>query len=375
MAFSLVLTKRTCFVFLCSFTANTFYFPHNSATAGDPGPGAYDPPSSIGKGQKSSLSARYKDPSDRHENPGPGAYDVVKSTGKDAPQFSMTARAKRSKAADAGPGPGAYDQKSDLLKTRDGAITMKGRAKDPSANAANPGPGAYNPSKPLGHGAPKYSLGGRYEQKDETQKVPGPGAYDIPTPKGLATSLGFRNAGAGASDYVPGPGAYTVSAGTGKGAPRYSMLGRTKTPNSNKSNPGPGAYDQRSSFNAKKGFSLGARHYLADSSQQVPGPGAYNANLGKGAPSFSLSFRFKPAGSSHVVPGPGAYDMPAPKVKGPMLKGRTKDPTSNANNPGPGAYNPKLSRNTPAFSMRQKAGGTEFASSSNPIPAVKGSYD
>ncbi|EDQ85654.1 uncharacterized protein MONBRDRAFT_38778 [Monosiga brevicollis MX1] len=355
--------------------------------ASGPGPGAYNTPDALSK-RGASIKGRHEKKSNNH-SPGP-AYSVdISKTTKGAPSFSMGGRTKDLASSNA-PGPGAYNSEDAARYKKAPAFSMSGRAKEDAARLG-PGPGAYTTPDALSKlsasikGRPKSSLStdspgpattwtmarrGRNKELMDASG-PGPGAYN--TPDALSkrgASIKGRHEEK-SNNHSPGP-AYSVDISkTTKGAPSFSMGGRTKDLASSNA-PGPGQYSVRDassgaiSFGVRypdkvKGtpsFSMSGRAKDLASSN-APGPGAYNSEDAaryKKAPAFSMSGRAK-EDAARLGPGPGAYTTPDALSKlSASIKGRPKSSLS-TDSPGP-AYNVdygKTVKKSPAFSMTGRA--------------------
>ena len=176
---------------------------------------------------------------------------------------------------------------------------------------------------------------------NKTDDTPGPGSYNFDkkstggkTMAGRSTQKDTENA--------PGPGAYNTQPKKNK-AYSYSMGVRLKESTADSAQPGPGAYEAKSSI-SKSGKSLASRTSIPNGKANVPGPGQYTVNgkVGTGQPSYSMGGRYKDTDNHQATPGPGNYSFSSAiggKNVGPSMKGRYQ--TSNIESgPGPGAYVP-----------------------------------
>jgi Sperm-tail PG-rich repeat len=96
--------------------------------------------------------------------PGPGQYEPPSTIGKDAPLISMKGRNREPSLIDS-PGPGTYDAnekgvKSSLIGYRLGTST-RDQSTSKSNKAWVPGPGSYEQGNLIGRDAPSISIRGK----------------------------------------------------------------------------------------------------------------------------------------------------------------------------------------------------------------------
>jgi len=199
---------------------------------------------------------------------------------------------------------------------------------------ANPAPGTYNPAnedKTKYKKTAAYSFGGvaRFGMGGEppSKKMPGPGAYTPADPAlGCTCKVGFGTSVRGKGSLVaqanPGPGAYEQRSTIGQG-PMKTAGGRHATSYMRaRSLPGPGAYNPSMHYAyptlPRCGFGTSTRDDIAAKSRNLvnPGPGAYEMqdfqNVGSDAPKFSATSRRRVHDlNSYVTPGPGTYNAHA----------------------------------------------------------------
>merc|ERR1712232_1509117 len=198
-------------------------------------------------------------------------------------------------------------------------------------SSANPAPGTYNmpdEGKTKYKKPPAFSFGGvaRFGMGGEppSKKQPGPGAY-TPTDPALSCT---QKVGFGTS--VRGKGSMVAQA-----------------------NPGPGAYEQRSTVGQGPMCTAGGRHptsYMR--ARSLPGPGSYNPSMHYAYPTlprcgFGTSTRDDIAGRARnlVMPGPGTYEMQNFRTVGtesPKFSATSRRRVHDLNSyvtPGPGTYN------------------------------------
>jgi len=230
-----------------------------------------------------------------------------------------------------------------------------------------PGPGSYNFSLVDKKNNPSWRVGTATRRDERKSEVPGPGTYNSPgklstsAPKhgfGARTAVDFKH-------FTPGPGAYTANGSRGFDikAPSYSFRVKAAPEVDKTQVPGPGAYDQSSRIQSRKGpaFRIGSskREDMVRSGS-TPGPGQYvtrpSTAYAEGPRyGFGSSERDSSTGMRMTAPGPGAY---APKgsfdqgSRGFSLVPRRPDSAvlGVTRSPGPGAYNPSSSvRAAPAY--------------------------
>ena len=118
-------------------------------------------------------------------------------------------------------------------------------------------------------------------------------------------------------------------------------------------NPGPGAYECLSE-SSMPAFSMTSRRPLS-SDVTVPGPGAYSPNHSFSTKRYSVGNANRDTYKVSEVPGPASYFIESPRTKGAVFGlDKRKFVIENENNPGPGAYDTKLSWDGPKFSLRSK---------------------
>jgi hypothetical protein len=193
-----------------------------------------------------------------------------------------------------------------------------------------PSPGSYNlpdDEKSKFKTTARFSFGGgsRFGLAGSPSKLqPGPGAYNpkdpslyVDTKVGFGTSI--RNKGAPASQANPGPGAYenrsTVGGGmmfTARGRHPQSYMRSRSLPGPGAYSPLPGAYQT----SPKCGFGTSTRGDFGGGSRGQPGPGTYDMQswkcVGKDSAKFSATSRRRMHDlNSYVTPGPGTYNAHA----------------------------------------------------------------
>lgn len=205
--------------------------------------------------------------------------------------------------------------------------------KGPSAfisSSNTPAPGTYNAGneeKTKYQNPPKFSFGGGSRfglSASPTKKSPGPGAYNPKDPVLLtAPKVGFGGSGPARGPKLPepnpGPGAYEQRSTLGKGL-MFTARGRHPVSYMRaRSLPGPGAYEPKTNSvfmsQPKCGFGTSTRSDIAAAARNLvmPGPGTYETQqamgLGKDAPKYSATSRRRQHDlNSYVTPGPGTYN-------------------------------------------------------------------
>jgi hypothetical protein len=212
---------------------------------------------------------------------------------------------------------------------------------------------------------PKFSLGTKLPSSFiRSSSTPAPGAYSLP---GGESSAKYRSEprfsfGGGSrfglaqspAKQMPGPGAYNPKDPTLSMTPKvgFGSGARAKVALVSQHNPGPGAYEARSSLGHGRMFTAGGRHPVNHSrSRSQPGPGAYSPSLRsvkEASPmcGFGTAVRGDvPGARSGQAPGPGSYEMQSFRGTG---SGAPKYSTSSRHRlidlnsyvtPGPGSYN------------------------------------
>lgn len=213
-----------------------------------PGPGAYNPRSTIGtEGRKHSLYPKRPDTSLKYgqASPGPAAYSF--SYRKSSPAFSMGRGRHIMYKTSASPDPTRYNPNYSLLRPSSPLWRMDKSSRNINmAKNSSPEPGTYNLPSTIGNG-PKIAFHGRLD-KEKMNTIPGPGAYD-PNPKAIL-------------ERFP-----KIVLSTG---PRTEKDFTTR-----KDIPGPGTYVLKSTLNGPKfGFGVGKRKYYK-TNKDIPGPGTY----------------------------------------------------------------------------------------------------
>jgi hypothetical protein len=212
-------------------------------------------------------------------------------------------------------------------------FSMGVKEKHPSFLRSNsvPAPGTYNfkdeSRNPKHTFEPKYSFGGESRwgaAVDPKRRKPGPGAYNPRNPiLAIAPKIGFgssmRLKGAIIAQPNPGPGAYESRTSLGEGL-CFTAKGRHATHYvAQKSLPGPGAYDPVTTSSTKQGpkagFGTSRRSDIALRALG-PGPGSYDLQnfktTGTDAPKSSMTSRRRVLDiNSYLTPGPGSYNSHA----------------------------------------------------------------
>ena len=187
-------------------------------------------------------------------------------------------------------------------------------------NSGVPGPGHYPTHQP--HRGPEYSLGSRYQLRDEPEHHLGPGVYDVPPamPSGNAYTFGGsrRSAFTQDDDDAPGVGWYDVD--SGPSGPAFTMSQRLPSNAINYDNDVPpvGWYDPTAHLHPSgPAYSIATRlpgqSNAAEADSGVT-PGRYDVASRETGLSFSIGVRLpSQTGDKHnSVPTPGRYELPAP---------------------------------------------------------------
>lgn len=201
---------------------------------------------------------------------------------------------------------------------------------------SNPAPGSYNMPEPSRTGkfreSSGFSFGGgssRFGYDPHPGKVqPAPGQYGIvkdpaSVSRKVAFSLGPRKLPHIVRSVDPGPGAYEVKSTLGG----LSCKSRGKLPSYYRQEdalPGPGQYNPcapgigcltNERTQHMVGFGTSCRTNFSEKfCRRSPGPGAYDhdthTQIGAGAKKFSIKGRHNAPSSftSYITPGPGTYD-------------------------------------------------------------------
>jgi hypothetical protein len=209
--------------------------------------------------------------------------------------------------------------------------------------------------------APEVSIGSRGESTFmRSSGGPAPGSYNLPeddkNPKfrstchatfGGSSRFGLE----GSFSKRPGPGQYNPVDPSQKADTKVGFGTSIRATLALKDNPGPGAYECRSTVGGGLMFTAHGRHVSAYMrSRSMPGPGAYTPAPGAFHTSpkcgFGTSVRGEiNAGFSRGQPGPGTYEMQNSKCLG---KDSTKHSATSRRlmhdlssyvTPGPGTYN------------------------------------
>jgi len=205
-------------------------------------------------------------------------------------------------------------------------------ARTPTAScrsSSTPAPGSYNmpaEDKAKFTSQPRFSFGGcaRFGLgQSPTKKMPGPGAYNPKDPTlHMEVKVGFGSSSrskVGSAQANPGPGAYEARSSLGQGQ-MFTAGGRRPTNiTRSRSQPGPGAYNPMTGqiYNAppKCGFGTSTRtdHAAQSRNSCMPGPGTYEMqsfrSTGSDAPKYSATSRRRVHDlNSYVTPGPGSYN-------------------------------------------------------------------
>jgi hypothetical protein len=209
------------------------------------------------------------------------------------------------------------------------AVTISSRTETtmPRSNQG-PAPGSYNlpdEEKSKFKATAKYSFGAcsRFGLgMSPTKQQPGPGQYNPKDPSLCAdTKVGFgtsvRQKINSAAQANPGPGAYENRSTVGGGI-MFTARGRHPTSYMrSRSLPGPGAYTPAIGAaygtSPKCGFGTSTRGEFAAGSRGMPGPGTYEMQnfkcMGKDSKKFSATSRRRMHDlNSYVTPGPGTYN-------------------------------------------------------------------
>jgi hypothetical protein len=192
-----------------------------------------------------------------------------------------------------------------------------------------PAPGTYNlpdAEKSKFKATSKFSFGGSSRfglGASPTKQQPGPGQYNpkdpslfVDTKVGFGTSV--RGKINGAAQANPGPGAYESKSTVGGGL-MFTARGRHPTSYMrSRSMPGPGAYTPALGAayqtSPKCGFGTSTRgDFVGGAARGQPGPGTYEMQnfkcMGKDSKKFSATSRRRMHDlNSYVTPGPGTYN-------------------------------------------------------------------
>lgn len=197
-------------------------------------------------------------------------------------------------------------------------------------SSSTPAPGSYNmPSedKSKFKAVPQFSFGGSSRfglGVSPTKMQPGPGQYNPKDPSlNVDTKVGFGTSIRGKSNPAaqanPGPGAYESKSTLGGGL-MFTARGRHPTSYMrSRSMPGPGAYTPSITgvyqSSPKCGFGTSTRGEFGTKSRMAgqPGPGAYELQnfkcIGKDSVKYSATSRRRMHDlNSYVTPGPGTYN-------------------------------------------------------------------
>lgn len=208
------------------------------------------------------------------------------------------------------------------------SIASKTEVTMPSSNQG-PAPGSYNlpdEEKSKFKATAKYSFGAGTRfglGASPTKQMPGPGQYNpkdpslyVDTKVGFGTSV--RGKGNSAAQANPGPGAYENKSTVGGGL-MFTARGRHPTSYMrSRSLPGPGAYTPAHGAayqtSPKCGFGTSVRgDFVGGAARGQPGPGTYEMQnfkcMGKDSKKFSATSRRRMHDlNSYVTPGPGTYN-------------------------------------------------------------------
>mmetsp|Transcript_99982 Transcript_99982/g.182384 ORF Transcript_99982/g.182384 Transcript_99982/m.182384 type:complete len:452 (-) Transcript_99982:52-1407(-) len=196
-------------------------------------------------------------------------------------------------------------------------------------SSSTPAPGSYNmppEDKSKFKATPQFSFGGSSRfglGMSPTKLQPGPGQYNPKDPSlNVDTKVGFGTSIRGktnpAAQANPGPGAYESKSTMGSGL-MFTARGRHPTSYMrSRSMPGPGAYTPSVTgvyqSSPKCGFGTSTRGEMGKSRMAgQPGPGAYELQnfkcMGKDSIKYSATSRRRMHDlNSYVTPGPGTYN-------------------------------------------------------------------
>lgn len=212
---------------------------------------------------------------------------------------------------------------------------------------------------------PKFSLGTKLPSSFiRSSSTPAPGAYSLPGDDNSAkyrTEPRFSFGGCARfglaqspAKQMPGPGTYNPKDPTLSMTPKvgFGSGARAKVALTSQHNPGPGAYEARSSLGNGRMFTAGGRHPVNHTrSRSQPGPGAYTPSMRsvkEASPmcGFGTSLRGGVAGArAGQAPGPGSYEMQSFRGTGsdaPKYSTSSRHRLIDLNSyvtPGPGSYN------------------------------------
>lgn len=301
-----------------------------------------------------------------------------------------------------GPGPAAYDPAITQSHNRKAAYSMPKDPKFTKAHSKSPGPAEYSGNiEAIKPGRSKHAIGLRtYSRSGEA--TPGPGKYktDVSFVDQNKKSQSFTRQivhNKPQREPTPGPSMYTPKQQKQR-APAYTLRKRTSAYNENGTDEhvGPSSYevkvhntfneDARQSYTGNTvGRTHGARRTKSEDSWGSPGPDHYQTdNISKfDTPEYTFGTS-RPSKSIQSSPGPGAYDptMSKKKISKSMSAQSLHGSVYTTNdNPGPGAYrttrntriestNPVLSKSasSPAFAIAKEKRFHGAHKSSTPGP-------
>nr|CCD12460.1 unnamed protein product [Trypanosoma congolense IL3000] len=231
--------------------------------------------------------------------------------------------------------------------------------------------------------------------------TPGPGAYDVNAPTFTQPCPRFgveaRNLGSPTCEEGPGPGTYNTEAAVAAISPtgpvhRFPTAAREAHDAATRDVPGPGQYGDWEVDNfayrrlAAPSFPIGPRFVTQGNARESPGPGQYTPYNPQWdalpAHSFLMEARATSVGNEMDIPGPGRYDprLPAsvphvaPFGTAPRPAGGVETDAIKYHYPGPGHYNPVLPVDSPGIRFTTAQRNTAAASINAESPGP-GAYD
>jgi hypothetical protein len=322
-------------------------------TTGEPGPGAYQIPSTVGNAPRWTLKGRHPD----HEGGSGAPYRTLPSTVGDGPKISLASR-HGSRDATQTPGP-AYIPPPLGTDAKKSSLSYR-HTHGQDSGIDSPGPGAYAIKPKFGNEANKFTFHQRTGGTRDDTVSPGPAAYhpnlDAMYPHALPSTMHIRTK-SGSSDVTPGPSDYAVSRALG--GPSSTFHVRPQESNS-QNTPGPGQYcpSNRGMGEAPK-WSFKSRHDTENHPTNAPYR-ALPSTVGAG-PKISMASRHAQRTATDT-PGPAYIPPPlgADAKKSSMSYRHTHGQNSGIDSPGPGAYpiKPKFGNEANKFTFHQRTGGT-----------------
>jgi Sperm-tail PG-rich repeat len=214
------------------------------------------------------------------------------------------------------PGPGSYTIPNFLDTTMSKKSSKKSKISNDKSDKnkhITPGPASYNPQKLQTTIA--HSMGNKtFNLISSDTSTLGPGQYD-PNMDAIkpvkSNTIGRSNRSQIEPKLnVPGPGAYSLA--EIKECPQYVFPKEPRGKRLIPDYPAPGEYnipDLSEELKHKPGKSMLSRRPLPIKDSGAPGPGAYEVKMPKSTPSFSVGFgKRSDLGSKNKNPGPGEHN-------------------------------------------------------------------